>query len=34
MGAGLFLAPGGKVDSPPFAGAAFILHDNGVGMNS
>jgi hypothetical protein len=32
-GAGLLLAPGGTVDSPPFAGATFVLHDNGVGMN-
>lgn len=32
-GIGLLLGPGGKVATPPFAGATFALHENGVGMN-
>jgi hypothetical protein len=32
-GIGILLAPGGRLDSPPFAGATFVLHHNGIGMN-
>jgi hypothetical protein len=32
-GIGILLAAGGRLDSPPFAGATFVLHHNGLGMN-
>jgi nitrous oxidase accessory protein NosD len=30
---GLLLAAGSRADSPPFAGATFVFHNNGVGMS-
>jgi nitrous oxidase accessory protein NosD len=32
-GIGLLLGAGSRADSPPFAGATFVLHHNDVGMN-
>lgn len=32
-GMGLLLGPNGHVSSPPFAGATFVMHGNGIGMN-